>query len=295
MDRLTAMQTFVRVVESGSFSAVARERSTTQSAVSKQIAALEQHLGAKLLSRSTRSLSLTDEGDRYFEEARRLVAEFGAAEDMVRQGVRHLTGWLRVATSVGYGRRILMPRVKAFLDAHPAVKIDLNLNDGFIDLIERGIDVAIRLGALSDSGLIARRIGSSRRLLLSSRSYASQIGTTLPALDQPDDLRRHNCIAYTELPTQNTWEFNGDDGRPINVRVAGNLQSNSSEAIRGAGLSGMGICYVPDWLFEPEIAAGEMVVLLSRYTTKVIPITAVTPAQRRNVAKIEAFVACLTA
>jgi DNA-binding transcriptional LysR family regulator len=288
------MQVFVRVVESGSFSAVARERSTTQSTISKQIAALEDYLGVKLLSRSTRALSLTEGGERYFEEARRLVAEFGAAEELVRRGARHLTGWLRVATSVGYGRRVLMPRVQGFLEANPAVRIDLNLNDGFIDLIESGIDVAIRLGDLADSSLIARRIGSSRRLLLCARSYADRIGETLPDLKQPEDLKQHNCIGYTELPTKNSWEFVGPDGEAVHVRIAGNLQSNSSEAIRAAALAGMGICYVPDWLFEPEIANGDMVALLPQWTTRLIPITAVTPAQRRNVAKIEAFVAFLT-
>lgn len=294
MDRLGAMQVFVRVVESGSFSAVARERSTTQSAISKQIAALEDYLGARLLSRSTRALSLTEAGERYFEEARRLVAEFGAAEDLVRSGARRLTGWLRVATSVGYGRRVLMPRIMAFLDAHPAVRIDLNLNDGFIDLIESGIDVAIRLGDLSDSSLIARRIGASRRLLLCARSYADRIGITLPELLHPEDLKYHNCIGYTELPTQNSWAFTAPDGKATHVRIAGNLQSNSSEAIRAAALGGMGICYVPDWLFEPEIATGDMVALLPQWTTNRIPITAVTPAHRRNVAKIEAFIGFLT-
>jgi DNA-binding transcriptional LysR family regulator len=295
MDRLGALQVFVRVVESGSFSAVARERSTTQSTISKQIAALEDYLGVKLLSRSTRALSLTEAGERYFEEARRLVAEFGAAEDLVRRGARQLTVWLKVATSVGYGRRVLMPRVMAFLNDHPAVRIDLNLNDGFIDLIESGIDVAIRLGNLSDSSLIARRIGSSRRLLLCARSYADRIGAALPDLSCPEDLKHHNCIGYTELPTQNSWEFRGPDNKAISVRISGNLRSNSSEAIRAAALTGMGICYVPDWLFEPEIATGEMVALLPQWTTTHIPITAVTPAHTRKVAKIETFIGFLTA
>ena len=131
MDRLQAMHTFVRVVEAGSFSAVAREAATTQSAVSKQLAALERHLGARLLARTTRSLSLTEEGERYFEAARRLVAEVAEAEASVRRGRALLSGWLRVAASVGFGQRILMPVIKRFLAEHPAVKIDLKLTDGF--------------------------------------------------------------------------------------------------------------------------------------------------------------------
>ena len=166
MDRLDAMRVFVRVVESGSFSSVAREARTTQSAVSKQIAALEAHLGAKLLSRSTRALSLTEAGEVLLAEARRLLADVEAVETRLRSGATQLSGWLRVAASVGYGRRVLMPRVKSFLARHPGVKIDLRLSDGFADLIEQGIDVAIRLGDLGDSGLIARRIGASQRVLV---------------------------------------------------------------------------------------------------------------------------------
>jgi DNA-binding transcriptional LysR family regulator len=169
MDRLQAMQTFVRVVESGSFSAVAREANTTQSAISKQVAGLERLLGAKLLSRTTRALALTEEGERYFEQVRRLVAEIAEAESTLISGESRLSGWLRVAASVGFGRLKLMPLVQSFLAEHPRVKIDLKLNDGFIDLVEQGIDVAVRIGELADSGLIARRVGASKRLLIAHR------------------------------------------------------------------------------------------------------------------------------
>jgi DNA-binding transcriptional LysR family regulator len=171
MDRLAAMQTFVRVVESGSFSAVAREAQATQSAVSKQVAALERALGARLLTRTTRALALTEEGERYFEQARRLVAEIAEAESGLRQGEQQLSGWLRVAASVGFGRLKLMPLVKTFLAEHPGVRIDLRLDDGFIDLVEQGIDVAVRIGELADSTLVARRIGTTKRALIASRKY----------------------------------------------------------------------------------------------------------------------------
>ena len=201
MDRLTAMQTFVRVVESGSFSAVARESNATQSAVSKQVAALERELGARLLSRTTRSLALTEEGERYFEQARRLVAEIAEAESSLRQGEQQLTGWLRVAASVGFGRLKLLPLVKSFLAAHPGVKIDLRLNDGFIDLVEQGIDVAVRIGELSDSSLVARRIGTSKRVLVASRKYLRSLPKGVKAPRVPQDLLQLNCIVYTELAT----------------------------------------------------------------------------------------------
>src|SRR5262245_35263350 len=160
MDKLQAMGTFVRVVEAGSFSAVAHERDATQSAVSKQVAALERALGARLLTRTTRSLALTEEGERYFEQARRLVAEIAEAEATLRRGEQRLSGWLRVAASVGYGRLKLMPLVQGFLAQHRDVKIDLRLSDGFVDLVEQGIDVAVRIGELADSSLVARRVGT---------------------------------------------------------------------------------------------------------------------------------------
>jgi DNA-binding transcriptional LysR family regulator len=169
MDRLAAMQTFVRVVESGSFSAVAREAGGTQSAVSKQVATLEAALGARLLNRTTRSLALTEEGERYFEQARRLVAEVAEAEASLRQGQQRLSGWLRVAAAVGFGRLKLLPLVHSFLAQHPEVRIDLKLDDGFVDLVEQGIDVAVRVGMLPDSSLVARRIGTTRRLLVAHR------------------------------------------------------------------------------------------------------------------------------
>ena len=295
MDRLAAMQTFVRVVESGSFSAVARELRTTQSAVSKQVAALERALGAKLLSRTTRSLALTEAGERYFEQARRLVAEIAEAEAVLRQGEQQLSGWLRVAASVGYGRLKLLPLVKTFLAAHPGVKIDLRLNDGFIDLVEEGIDIAVRIGELADSSLVARRIGTTQRAVIASRSYLRSLPEGLKAPRVPEDLLQHNCIVYSELATQNVWSFTAGSGAPVpvgttlTIRAQGNVQTNSSEVIRASVLSGMGISYSPTWLFEDEMADGELQVLLPDWPAPPLPVHLVSPLQRRQSAKVLAF------
>lgn len=295
MDRLTAMQTFVRVVESGSFSAVAREARSTQSAISKQVAALERALGARLLSRTTRSLALTEEGERYFEQARRLVAEIAEAESTLRRGEQQLTGWLRVAASVGYGRIRLLPLVKTFLAAHPAVKIDLRLNDGFIDLVEQGIDVALRIGELADSSLVARRICTTRRALLASRHYVRSLPKGVKVPITPHDLAAHNCIVYTELATLHAWTFTAGPGAPaevgstVTIRAQGNLQTNSSEVIRASVLAGMGIGYSPTWLFEDELASGELQVLLPDWPTPPLPVHLVSPSQRRHSAKVAAF------
>jgi DNA-binding transcriptional LysR family regulator len=295
MDRLAAMQTFVRVVESGSFSAVAREIRSTQSAVSKQVAALERALDAKLLSRTTRSLALTEAGEQYFAQARRLVAEIAEAEAQLRQGEQQLSGWLRVAASVGYGRLKLLPRIRSFLAAHPNVKIDLRLNDGFVDLVEEGIDVAVRIGELADSSLVARRIGTTQRVLLASRSYLDGLPKGLKAPQAPQDLLDHNCIVYSELATQNAWTFTAGpgaaatEGSQVTIRAQGNLQTNSSEVIRASVLSGMGIGYSPTWLFEEEIASGQLQLLLPEWPAPPLPIHLVSPPQRRQSAKVHAF------
>jgi DNA-binding transcriptional LysR family regulator len=301
MDRLQAIRTFVRVVESGSFSAAAREAQATQSAASKQVAALERLLGARLLVRTTRSLALTAEGERYFEEVRRLVAEMDEAERALRAGQHELTGWLRVAATVVFGRITLLPLIQEFQQRHPAVKIDLRLDDGFVDLVRLGIDLAIRAGELPDSTLVARRIGTTRRRLVAHRDYLRRLPRRLQAPRHPDDLLQHDCIVYTELRTGNAWTFRAGRGagEPAGtervVRVRGRFQTNSGEALRAAVLRGMGIAYAPDWLFEPELASGEIRTLLPRWGTPPLPIQLVSPAQRQHSAKVKAFAAQLAA
>lgn len=295
MDKLQAMKTFVRVVEAGSFSAVAKESNTTQSAVSKQVAALERELEATLLTRTTRSLALTEEGERYFEQARRLVAEIAEAETALKSGEQQLKGWLRVAASVGFGRLKLMPLVQAFLARHPEVKIDLRLNDGFIDLVERGIDIAVRIGTLADSSLIGRRIGVSRRELVAHRDYLRSLPKGIKAPRLPEDLRQHNCIVYTETSMRNAWRLRAGagatdpQGAERIVKVEGNLQTDSSEVIRASVLAGMGIGYAPTWLFETEITSGEVLRVLPDWS-EASPIQLVIPQQRRHSAKVRAFV-----
>jgi DNA-binding transcriptional LysR family regulator len=295
MDKLQAMKTFVRVVEAGSFSAVAHESDTTQSAVSKQVAALERELGARLLTRTTRSLALTEDGERYFEQVRRLVAEIAEAEGTLQRGEQELTGWLRVAASVGFGRLKLMPVVQSFLARHSGVKIDLRLHDGFIDLVEQGIDLAVRIGDLPDSSLIARRVGTTYRMLVAHRRYLRALPKSTKAPIVPEDLSQHNCIVYTELAMRNNWNFTAGPGasEPVGttrvVRVEGNLQTNSSEVIRTAILNGMGIGYTPIWLFDQELASGEVRQLLPDWTPPEVPIHVVSPRERRHSAKVKAF------
>jgi DNA-binding transcriptional LysR family regulator len=280
VDKLQAMQTFVRVVEAGSFSAVAKEAGSTQSAVSKQVAALERELGAKLLARTTRSLALTE------------IAEAEAALD---SGHQQLKGWLRVAASVGFGRIKLMPLVQSFLAKHREVKIDLKLSDGFIDLVEGGIDVAARIGNLDDSSLIARRVGVSMREVLAHRAYLRALPKGLEAPRHPDDLVHHNCIVYTGTRMRSAWHFVAGPGatEPVGterrVPVSGDLRTDSSEVVRTAVLAGMGICYTPTWLLDAEISSGDVVRLMPDWCIP-SPIHMVSPQERRHSAKVRAFV-----
>jgi DNA-binding transcriptional LysR family regulator len=285
MDRLAAMETFVRVVETGGFSAVARERNTAQSAVSKQVAALERHLGAKLLTRTTRSLALTEDGERYFDAARRLISEVAEAEALVRRGQQQLSGWMRVAAPAGFGLRVMLPLVNRFLAEHPDVKIDFKLNDGFIDLIEEGVDVAVRIGALSDSSLVARRVGSSHSVAVASRAYAK--AGPLPRV--PGDLVGRPCVVYTPLRTRNTWSFTDADGATATVSVSGPLQTNNSELARASILSGSGIGLTPTWMFKDELESGEVQRLLPGWTGNPLPIHLIFAPHRQHSAKVRAF------
>ncbi len=293
MDRLQAMQTLVRVVELGSFSAAAREQGSTQSAVSKQVAALEKTLGAQLLARSTRALKLTDAGERYVEQARRLVAEVAEAESELRAGEHRLQGWLRVAASGTFGRMKLVPLVRSFQAAHPGVKVDLQLHDGFVDLIEQGIDIAVRIGEQPDSSLVARRIGTIRRAVVARHGYFEALGLVPPR--EPADLQRHACIVYSELRAGPVWSFEAGPGAEapagstVSVRVTGSLRTNSGEAVREAVLSGMGLAYAPDWLLEAELARGEVQKVMPNWLGRALPMQLVSPPQRRLSGKVRAF------
>lgn len=285
MDRLTAMAAFIRCVERGSFSAVGREMRMTQPTVSKLIASLERHLGGKLFARSTRHLALTAEGQRFYEQCRTIVDAVDTAEASFKTGREEIAGALRIATSVSFGRTQVMTRMHAFMRRYPLLRIDLQLSDRFIDIIEEGIDVAFRIGELKDSSLIARRIGTTYRVTVGAPDYFVRHGEP----KRPEDLKTHNCILYTGLASQNEWPYTRD-GRAYPVRVSGSFQTNSAEAVRAATLAGIGIAFSPVWLFGEDIRAKRLKVVLADYRPKPMPIHALLPANRRYSAKVKACV-----
>ncbi len=285
VDKLNAMAIFVRVVERGSFSAVARELQTSQPTVSKVLRALESELGGKLIARSTRQLSLTDEGQRYYNECRNILAAVETAELSFQSGRESIAGHLRIGSSVSFGRLQIAPRLAQFLRQHPGLDIDLQLNDQNQDLISEGLDVTFRIGELNDSSLIARHIGFTHRVTVAAPAYLQQHGRP----QAPQDLSAHNCLQFNLLNSQNLWVYE-KAGRRHEVRIKGNAQSNNSEAIREMVLAGLGIALSPVWLFSEDLKAGRVMAILSDYVAQSLPIHAVSPANRRQSARVKAFV-----
>lgn len=285
MDRLDCIQSFVRVVETGSFSAVARAFNTSQPTISKQIAALEAYLDVQLLVRSTRQLQLTEAGERFFDHCQILLDAAAQAEASVGQR-QQPTGTLRVNCPVAFGQHQLMPHIKGFLDRYPDIRLDLSLSDRFIDLVEEGIDLAIRIGTVDDSMLITHRIGLTRRITIGSQSYFHHYPEPLI----PQHLVNHNCIVYTGLSTGDEWHFQQPAGDKMKVIVKGNLQVDNSTAVREAVLAGVGIAVCPVWLFGELLQLDHLRIILKDYQPLPLPIHAVYRRGRFIPAKVRCFI-----
>jgi DNA-binding transcriptional LysR family regulator len=285
MDRLEAMDIFVRIVEAGSFSAVARDLGTTQPTISKQMTALETHLKTRLLNRSTRSLSVTESGTGYYERCKRILEDVKLAEGALGRLQSSLTGTLHVNGSIALGQLFLTPLMLDFQRDYPDLTVELTLNDRYIDLVEEGVDVAVRLGRLADSNLVARRLGSTRRVLVAARDYLDRYSTP----QAPADLDRHNCLLYAYLSTGNEWVFRGPQG-DMRVQAHGNFKANNGHAIREALLAGAGVALMPDWLVHDDLQAGRLVTLLPQFAPAPLEVNAVYPSGRHVSAKLRTFI-----
>jgi DNA-binding transcriptional LysR family regulator len=278
------MQLFVRIVESGSFSAVARELGMIQPTVSKQMTALEEKLGVRLLNRTTRRLSMTDAGREYYERCQRILDEVQEMETEVAGLQNRPSGTLRVNTPVAFGNVHMLPLTLAFRRKNPGVAIDLSLDDRYVDLVQEGFDVAIRFGELGDSQLVARHVGSSASVCVASPAYLSVHGTP----KTPSELREHECITYSYL-FSNEWPFDGPDGLQ-SIKVHGDFRANSGMTIRSAALEGAGIASIPAFLIREDIETGRLVQLLSQFASAPIRISAVYPSARLLSRKVKLFV-----
>lgn len=282
MDRLQAMQAFVTVVEAGSFSAAARRIGVGQPAISKTIAQLEERLQVRLLVRSTHSLAPTDAGVRFYERARSAIREAEEAELEARGAGAGLAGRLRVSAATTFARLLIVPRLPEFLARHPAIEIDVLLDDRVIDLVSEGVDLALRMGELTDSAAIARRIARGRRSVLATPAYLARAGTPLA----PADLATHEAIVYSQLGASWTFRRNGTEA---SVAVRGRVRLSAAEGIRAAVLADMGLTVNSDWMFAPEIESGVVRRVLEDWELPPIDLWAVFPTGRLASAKARAF------
>ncbi|MBV1876322.1 MAG: LysR family transcriptional regulator [Pseudomonadales bacterium] len=287
MDRLTAMNMFVRVVETGSFSAVAKELQSTQPTVSKNVAELESWLGAKLLNRSTRSLHLTATGSDYYERCLAILQDVEEAEHVVGQLQTQPKGLVRVSTVVAFGRLHLVPRLAGFLEKYPDIKVDVRLNDRVVDLVEEGIDVAFRMGNLADSSLIAKKLCYSPWVTVASPAYFKTNG--IP--QHPKDLQDHNYLNYSGSGANIDIQYQDkNEGEPYIVRAEGSITSNNTEAIRSALLCGLGITRAPRWLVGDAITCGDLVSVLDQFQPNPLSIYAVYPPGRHLPSRVRCFI-----
>jgi LysR family transcriptional regulator for bpeEF and oprC len=285
LDRLELMGLFVRVVDSGSFSAVARTLGVGQPAVSKQIAALEAYLGAQLLQRTSRSLTLTEAGRDFYESAVRLVGDVEAAESRVGRGRIAPSGLVRANVVPVFGRLYVVPRLHEFFTRYPEVSVELVVTDHLVNLVEEGVDVGIHNGELSDSSLIARKIARTPIVTVATPAYLAAHGEpTTPA-----ELEGHACVIYAPQGAPRAWGFAGRFG-PVAHQPKGTFRTNDAEQIRAAVLGNLGLAHTPGWLFAAEIASGAVRPVLTDFEPPKLSISAVRPGGRFLASKIAVFI-----
>jgi LysR family transcriptional regulator for bpeEF and oprC len=276
---------FVTVTNTGSFSKAARAAGVAQPTASKQIASLETRLGAQLLRRTSRGLSLTGAGQAYYESAVRLLGDFEAADAQIGKGQVSPSGLVRAAMSAGFGRMYVIPRLTEFFARFPEVTIDLDISERYVNLIEEGIDVAIRMGHLTDSTLVAQRVGTMDVVTVASPEYIARHGE--PAT--PDDLASHASVAFMSRGAPWTWEFNRPSGVGVFV-PKGPFRTNDAEHLRAAVIAGIGIGHSASWLFAGDLATGMVKRLLEKFDPVPYPISAVSPSGRRLTNRARVFI-----
>ncbi len=286
MDRFAAMTAFARVAETRSFSDAARRLGTSKSVVSRQIMALEADLGARLFHRTTRSMTLTEAGEGYYERVVRVLADVDDANLSVTRLQAAPRGRLRVNAPMSFGVRHLASAIPDFLALHPEVEIHMTMNDRFVDLVDEGYDVAVRIGRLMDSALVAHKLAPLRRVVCGSPAYLAARGVPRT----PADLAGHECLGYSNMTTTDEWSFIGTDGRPVSVEVRGRLRVNNGDALRLAALRGLGLVIQPSFIVGADLQAGTLIGVLPDAVAQDGAIYAVYPHSRHLSPKVRAFV-----
>lgn len=286
MHKFEDLQAFVAVVESGSFTAAAERLDLAKSAVSRRIAALEERLGVQLLRRTTRVLNLTETGSSFYEHSARILADLEEAEAAVQQEHGELRGRLRVALPLSFGVRHMCKPIAAFSKLHPKVEFDLNLNDRRIDLIEEGVDVAVRIGHLQDSSYIARRLFDARTVVCASPHYLSVHGEPRT----PDDLRNHRCLVYSNLADPDRWPYKDKDGNVQKIDVDARMSASSGDYLVNAAAHGMGLVIQPTFIASESIRRGTLLPVLTNYDWPVTPAYAIYPPTRHLSYRVREFI-----
>ena len=286
MDRLGAIEAFVKVSETQSFSEAARRLRSSKSVVSRHVSTLESELGARLFHRTTRSLTLTEAGRSYLEHASRILADLEDAKRSVSQLQSAPRGQLRVNAPMSFGLLHLTPALPEFLTRYADIEVDLTLNDRFVDLVDEGFDLAVRIGNLEDSSLVARKLAPIRRVVCASPAYLKAHG--VPAT--PDDLKQHECLYYSNVALSHEWRFVRDNGRPWTVEVRGRLSANNGDALKAAVLRGLGLAILPTFIAGDDLRAGALVTVLDKFIAQDMTVNAVYPHSRHLSPKVRAFI-----
>ena len=286
MDSLTDIAVFVRVVDSGSFTAAAQRLDISKSVVSKYVTRLEERLGARLLNRTTRRLSLTEAGRVFYERSRKGLADIEDAQAEVSRLQGEPRGTLRINAPMSFGIMHVAPALPEFLERYPDLTVDMNLDDRKVDVIEEGFDVSLRISELPDSSLVARRLGPCRHAIVAAPAYLERCGTPRT----PEELRDHNIITYRYQESALDWHFQSPGNKPISVPVSGSLMMNNSLAIRAALLEEVGITRTPTFVVGKDIQDGRLTPILRDYETIEATIFLVYPQRRHLSPKVRAFV-----
>lgn len=280
------IQLFIRVVETGSFSKASRDLGLTQPTATKHVAALEARLGARLFHRSTRGATPTEVGAAYYDKCKVIARELEEADNLAALMQQRVQGSLRISTSVAFGRRVLTPLVLRFMQQHPGLNIDLSFEDRYVNLVEQGIDLAVRMGRLADSTLGARYLGQNPWMLVASPTYLKAHGT--PA--KPADLSTHAALIYSTVQGDARWHFTGPKGQPASVPVKGPLRSNNLSTLMAAARAGIGVAALPAYVAHQAVRTGTLLTLLPAWTLPSQEIHAVYPSPRMVPAKVTEFI-----
>lgn len=286
MDRVTGIQLFIRIVETGSFSKAAEAVGIAQPTATKSVAAMEARLGARLLHRSTRGVTPTEVGALYYDKCKLIAREIDEADNLATLLQSQVGGTLRISTSVAFGRRVLVPLVLRYMRQHPQATIDLSFDDRYVSLVEQGADLAVRMGRLADSTLGARYLGTNPWMMVAAPSYLRQH----PAPRVATDLAAHRCLVYSSVQGDDRWLFTGPGGEAVSAAVKGPLRSNNLSAVLDAARAGMGLAVLPCYVARAAVADGALQALFTDHSLTAQEIHAVFPSPKLVPLKVTSFI-----